>query len=652
MARFLRDLLDAEEPLFSQSIAQLEKISGHIGADVRLISDITRLAHENMRRLNLDPAVATGKEVYQALQNRLHSDVKRLVKVIGASDVDDVEHLVPFMVKAAQEVEFNRSVFVLKHEKAKEYMRAMPPKKLMKQLGYDDIDVMLQREDLEVIYTALRFSEGPKWLDEFNQQFESVRPSDFERRKLRIVQMAPIYRDLAQKFVEMKQHNVVHSKEMGVIAVVPIHQKRVRGIVLKTLPVILHYMNEIKMYTTFFKLRSTKSHFGTTVAETLIADPATKTQLAGNTIHWRVIQRHLGKRTDTTIGKEVFRPHLEPEDLHWRRAEEMLFDIDPELEFWKGRDYVARVYDGFPVSFNLFDVSFAYANEEPYENRYAYHFRESLWNELFTRYMGSKNLEAQIINDLDNAIVAPEKLSPPKLPGHVKEKLSETRRRLEERKKMLEQAEGRLKNVTHEFTKVFDVLEKYDKTVTVFGSARLRQDDPASVLEYNIALKLAAEGYAIVTGGGHGIMEAANRGAFDGGADSVGFNIILPSEQTLNQYTTDSFEFGHFFGRKVAMTIDAEAYIFMPGGFGTFDELFEILTLIQTRRMPRVPVILVDTKFWKPFDRVIRRIMVEKYHTAHADDLNLYKILDNPDDVIRVINYHYSRSKLANKALE
>lgn len=652
MARFLRQLLDAEEPLFSQSIDQLEKLSGHVGADVKLISDVTRMTHESMRLLGLDPAIATGPEVYQALLSRLQKDSKRLVRVIGAKEVDDIDHLIPYMIKASENVEFNRSVFVLKHQKAQELLRKMPPKKLMKHLDYKDIDVMFQNEDFEELYTALRFSEGPEWLNNYNQLFDSVTSKDYEIRQLRIIKMSEKYRELAESFVDTKQHNVVHCKEIGTIGVVSMKQKQERGIVLKTLPVILHYMNEIKMYSTFFKLKSKMPHFGKIVAETLIADPATKGQLAGNNIHWRVIQRHLGKRTGSNVDRAVFRPHLEPEDLHWRRAEEMLFEIDPGLEFWKDRDYVGKVFDGFPVSFNLFDVSFAYANEEPYERRYAYHFRESLWNELFVRYMGVKNLENQIINDLDNNIVAPEKLTPPKLPTHVAAQLSETRKRLEHRKKVLEEAEGRLKNVSHEFEKVFDVLEKYDKTVTVFGSARLQQDNPASVLEYNIALELASEGYAVVTGGGGGIMEAANHGAFDGGADSVGFNIILPSEQTLNQYTTDSFEFGHFFGRKVAMTIDATAYIFMPGGFGTFDELFEILTLIQTGRMQKVPVILADKKFWKPFNTVIKRVMVEKYHTVRAEDAELYKILDKPDEIIRLINYHYSRTKLADKALK
>ncbi len=143
--------------------------------------------------------------------------------------------------------------------------------------------------------------------------------------------------------------------------------------------------------------------------ETLIADTGTGAQMVGQHVHWRVIQRYLGRHKEEAT-REAFEPHVQPEDLHWRRAEELLYQIDPELAFWKDRDYVGLMYDGFPVAFNLFDISFAYSNGEAYENRYAYHFRESLWNEVFARYMGMPNLEHQILAQLDNDMVAPEKL--------------------------------------------------------------------------------------------------------------------------------------------------------------------------------------------------------------------------------------------------
>lgn len=647
MSKFLSRLLDAEEPLFSSAVLQLEQISGRTGADTKLIGDITRMAHENLRELGLNPAIATGEEVYHALQSRVEQDIERLTKIIGAEDSDNVRHLVPYMIKAADKVKFNRSVFVLKRDKAKDLLRQMPPKILMEKLGYDDVEAMFENEDFDEVYTALRFSEGADWLNRYNELFETVTADDYEQRDLRILAMDhDKYVDLAAHFVQKKLHNVTHTKEMGTIVVVPMHARNMRGLVLKTLPLLLHYMNEVKLYSTFFKLKSKQSHFGKTVVETLIADPDNASQMVGQKIHWRVIQRYLGRHKEDSIDKTAFEPHVQPEDLHWRRAEDLLYQIDPALEFWKDRDYVGLYYDGFPVAFNLFDVSFAYSNKEPYEKRYAYHFRESLWNEIFARYMGFKNLEEQVLAQLDNDMIAPEKLPLPKR----KEKVPALRREnaknnLLVRQKLIDAAEGRLDGVIEEFEHVFELLGRHEKTVTIFGSARKPQDDSVTIKTYELAKRLAEEGFAIVTGGGEGVMEAANRGAYDAGGDSIGLNIHLPHEQSLNDYTTENFQFEHFFGRKVSMTLDASAYVYMPGGFGTLDELFEILALEQTYKIPRAPIILVGSDFWRPLHETIRSVMLEQYHTIADEDLELYEILDNDDEIIDRIKRYVRRQR-------
>lgn len=649
MAKFLRDLLDAEEPLFTEALLQLEKISGKPSADLKLIGDITEMAHQNIRQLGLEPAVATGEEVYHALQSRVEKDIKRLTTIIGANQTDSVKQLVPHMIDAANNVTFNRSVFVLKHDKAKDLLRTMPPRQLMKKLGYEDIDTMFAKEDFDEIYTALRFSEGPEWLNKYNELFETVTADDYEQRDLRILQMDhDKYVDLAAHFVQKKLHNVTHSKEMGTIVVVPMHVKSMRGLVLKTLPLLLHYMNEVKLYSTFFKLKSTKPHFGRIVVETLIADPGTTSQVVGKRIHWRVIQKYLGRHKENVIENVAFQPHVHPEDLHWRRAEDLLYEIDPELEFWKDRDYVGLLFDGFPVAFNLFDVSFAYSNKEPYEGRYAYHFRESLWNEIFARYMGFKQLESQILEQLDNDMVAPETLSRPKVkqPEKVAALKKENKKHpLLIRQRLIDAAEGRLIGVVEELEAAFKILSSHEKTVTVFGSKRLPPNDSVAINTYELSRYLANKGYAVVTGGGHGVMAAANRGAYDAGGDSIGFSILLPEEQTLNEYTTENFQFEHFFGRKVSMTLDATAYIFMPGGFGTFDELFEILTLIQTKKIPKAPVILVDSSFWKPIDQLIKTVMLKQFKTIDKEDLDLYEIHDKYEDIAKSIAAHVRAEK-------
>ena len=411
MSKFLRDLLDAEEPLFSLSIKDLEKASGHQGVDAKLIGDITRETHDAMRSLGLDHKNTTGKEFYQALLARMASDNERVTRIVGGKDSDDVRHIVPFLVAAANKVDFNRKVFVLKHDKAKELLRQMPPQKLMERLGYNNVEDLFKGENFSEMYTALRFSEGPEWLNEYDELFKTVTAEDYEERDIEIVVMDhDKYVDLAEHFVEKKLHNVTHTKELGVIVVVPMKAERMKGLTLKTLPLLFHYLNEVKLYSTFFKLKSKSiKHFGETVMETLIADPGKAAQMAGSHVHWRVIQRYFGKLKDESH-MEAFEPHVQPEDLHWRRAEDLLYQIDPEMKFWKDRDWVGMNFDGRAVTLNFVDVALGYSNDISYEERYVYHFRESLWNELFARYMGMANLEHQILRQLDNDMIAPEKL--------------------------------------------------------------------------------------------------------------------------------------------------------------------------------------------------------------------------------------------------
>jgi hypothetical protein len=410
VAKFLRDLLDAEEPIFSLSIRQLEQASGRHGADAKLIGDINQKTHTAMRALGLDPANTTGEEFYHALLSRVHDDNERITKLIGGSDSSDVRQLVPLMIKAADGVEFNRRVFVIKRDKARELLRQMPPRQLMERLGYETIDAMFEGEDFDELYTALRFSEGADWLNEYNELFRSVTADDYEERDIRILAMDhDKYVDLAEHFTQKKLHNITHTKELGVIVVVPLREKHSKGLALKSLPLLLHYLNEVKLYSSFFKLQAQKSNFGEIVVNTLIADPGNASQMAGQYVHWRVIQRYFGKLKDESH-KEAFEPHVHPEDLHWRRAEDLLYQIDPEMVFWKENDYVGLMFDEAPVTLNFVDMALSYANSISYADRYVYHFRESLWNEIFIRYMSYENLRDQILQQLDNDMVAPENL--------------------------------------------------------------------------------------------------------------------------------------------------------------------------------------------------------------------------------------------------
>ena len=198
-----------------------------------------------------------------------------------------------------------------------------------------------------------------------------------------------------------------------------------------------------------------------------------------------------------------------------------------------------------------------------------------------------------------------------------------------------------LRTSDEEFEAAFKILKKYPKRVTFFGSARLSPRTKYYHMAHDISALLAQNGFAIISGGGNGIMEASNRGAFDGEDVSVGFNIKLPHEQRLNPYTTDNLRFNFFFTRKVMMTFYTHAFVCFPGGFGTLDEVFEVITLIQTGKMPPVPIILVGNKYWKDLDKFIRKHLLKTHLISNGDE-QIYTITEDFDTIIKLINASYN----------
>jgi uncharacterized protein (TIGR00730 family) len=194
-----------------------------------------------------------------------------------------------------------------------------------------------------------------------------------------------------------------------------------------------------------------------------------------------------------------------------------------------------------------------------------------------------------------------------------------------------------LRTSDDEFERAFKILKKYPARVTIFGSARLLPSDPYYKKAESVAGALSQQGYSIVSGGGGGIMEAANKGAKEAGGHAIGFNIVLPHEQKLNPYTTDNLAFHYFFTRKVMMTFYAHGFIYFPGGFGTLDELFEVITLIQTKKMPPVPIILVGTEFWSDLDSFIKKHLLEE-GLISPGDRELYTIVEDTEEICDIID--------------
>jgi hypothetical protein len=402
--------LQAKEPLFDMALAELEKRTHHSGADAALAAEIATKAATATRTIGLS-SDCSGPELYQGLINKVQEDDLHLVRQIGGTNPTDVEQIIPLVIRQVNNIDMPRKCFALKHKKAAELMGKKPPKELMKRLGYTKFDDMIKNENLAELFIAIRFTEGADWLNDFNLVYEGLTGQDFEERDIELVRFdRKKWGDVAAHFIEKKKHINTHSKELGVVAILPPVEDHMKGIAFKVLTVTLHYYNEVRLYSAFFKLLKDKKNFGEIVTSTLIADTPDIPLTQNHHIHWRVIQRYYGKIGAEKEHPEVFEPHLQPEDLHWRSAEEILYQVDQESGFWRDMDYVAVLKGEDTITFNIMDVALSYANEIPYEERYLYHFRESLWNEVFARYMGQDILREQLLVKLDNAMVKPETL--------------------------------------------------------------------------------------------------------------------------------------------------------------------------------------------------------------------------------------------------
>ncbi len=195
--------------------------------------------------------------------------------------------------------------------------------------------------------------------------------------------------------------------------------------------------------------------------------------------------------------------------------------------------------------------------------------------------------------------------------------------------------------VISEFVAGFEALNAIDPCISIFGSARTKPGSKYYVMATDIAHRLTDEGYGIITGGGPGIMEAANKGAHEGEGTSVGLNIDLPFEQSNNPYLNHSLDHKYFFVRKVMFVKYAQAFVVLPGGFGTLDEMFEVLTLIQTKKITKVPVILVGVEFWTGMKKWIKDVMLNVENNIKASDLDLIPITDSVDEIVTIINNFY-----------
>lgn len=195
----------------------------------------------------------------------------------------------------------------------------------------------------------------------------------------------------------------------------------------------------------------------------------------------------------------------------------------------------------------------------------------------------------------------------------------------------------RIFKIMAEFVEGFDIIRKHGLAVSFFGSARATLGDDSYERAEELATRLSKKGFAVITGGSTGIMQAANKGAFEAGGVSVGLNINLQAAQNYNPYLTEKFGFDHFFVRKVMLTYASEVYVYFPGGFGTLDEFFEIVTLVQTKKIRAIPIILYGSDYWNPLLAFIEKNVYRDHAAIDEGDMKLYTVVDSVDEAYEAV---------------
>ncbi len=345
-------------------------------------------------------------EVYNALIGKIKQNDDKIFELFREPRCISFEGC-KTLLNFAQEIAGVPEGFFLKKEKAREFLKNQPPLNILKSLGYESVDQMLEKEEMTQVFAALRFLEDSEWLNNvFFAQYKDLTPDDFEFRSIELKVLDGKWLKAAEKFLKKKYHNVSHLKELGVIFVIPLELK-VPGETMRLFTLILHYLNEVNFYSNLFQKFSEKREvFSERLISSLRGDVLDERLPEEKVANWMIVQRYLAK--DDEYDWRLFSPHVNPEALHWSKAEQNVADFnerfpDSGLDFWKDLDFAGDFFktesgvDNL-VSLNLIDTVMSLVMEKDMI-KYLYHHQEAMWNKLFSEYVGGQAEMEKIIVD-------------------------------------------------------------------------------------------------------------------------------------------------------------------------------------------------------------------------------------------------------------
>ncbi|HSX42571.1 MAG TPA: hypothetical protein VLF59_00610 [Candidatus Saccharimonadales bacterium] len=406
MSRVLAQLMGTAEPTMRTQLQRLEQAAGLPGADIRLMMQIINETRAKIRELGLDPQDTTGPELYHTLQIRLQEDEARIRTALGLDAEASAADVITACKTYLSSVAMPTQSFVVKQPAMRALLKKLQPKTTMKRLGYRSMDSMLKHEPLPQLLAAASMIEPTEWQRKRLEAYKKLKTSNFEVRAATF--LAPSIKhwpDIAAAYTEEFRHNIITLPELGAIVLLPIQQD-MPGLAITTLTLAVQSINDIRALGSYLKLQQVRPDFGTAFAACIQNEPMAATELAGESLPWKVVQWFYG-HGHSAYHPDAFEPHVQPEDLAWHEAEDMLVDLHPAMEFWQGGQLLALLDEGQPVSLNLLDVALGVCNKIEYANRIVHHMRTTLGRELLARYLHQDNLHALLLGKLD-AQLAPE----------------------------------------------------------------------------------------------------------------------------------------------------------------------------------------------------------------------------------------------------
>lgn len=402
MSRKLSKLLGADESLFAILVRNLEKSSGNRGIDIRLAEELEQKARSAMIELGLDPHDTTGEELYRALQNKVLQDDDHLTQILGMPSGISVEDMIPDFQKIITRTKLPIRTWAIKRHVARELLRKMPPRQVMKRFGHKTADALIKAEDVLEIYGAVYLFEKSSWLQKLTETYKELDAADFEERDVQIIALPKkLWNKSSVGVAERSRPFILQINEIGASCIVPPRRDDSPAFTIATLAFLLHSINEIRAYAAYIKLNRVRADFGEIVAGFHNVGHTMQLELSGNPVDWRSVHRHYGSPLTENF-PEHFEPHVQSEDFQWRTVEDTIYRIDKRLGYWQGLSCTAAMIDGALIPLGLLDNAESCAKGLSFDRRITGHSKQALWSELWARYIGQSPFEQQILLQLES----------------------------------------------------------------------------------------------------------------------------------------------------------------------------------------------------------------------------------------------------------